>query len=467
MPQIQFNTAFRTNDAVLQENSLKTTANVLDGAKTYLFSSNPPSAASFSTSGNNVVGTLYSFDAAGNVISAYEGEISRQIKDKGQVEAFQFYVYPSKDGNLNSIPSETILLDVGSQPLIGGADYKTSSDFKPSSLNDFITKNPTVTPPKDIDTTPDPTDGTVDVVPQRPGDERPDEITQLNTKDGDKVVIDVKDPDGKPIPEDTKIFVSDDGGETWDEHKPGDEITAGKDDLLVVIDKPKDPGPHDFPAKEVILVVDPGTKDEIDISVKPVDDTPIPGGPDTTPDPTDKPIDILPPEEFNSASPDAIVELNTKEGEKFKIDVVDKPPPGSDGTTGLDNTDIYYSTDNGKHWDEYTPGKEIVAGKDDVLVAVDITKEKYEGDGKPQKFELVATSEDGTKTSTFVEIVDDGKGTITKDITADTVNYSGANVTDAPKANGLAVQYLYDDHGSVCGVVGVNGAHIENGHWFV
>ena len=453
MPQMQFSYAYRTNDAVIQQNRLSTLPDLLDGAVTYLFASNPPDAGAFATSGNNVIGILYSFDASGAVLGAYEGAISRQIKENGRVEAFQFYGFPSDSADFNRTPSLTVLLDVGGKSLSGGVTYGTSSDFKPSSLTPFITANPTVSPPQDTDLTPDPDDGTVDLVPQQPGDDAPDEITQVNAGEGEILTFEVRDPDGTPVDEEIEVFVSDDGGETWTEYTPGDEIVAGEEDVLIAVGQPDDPGSDD-----VVLIINPGEEDEIETIVDTIGETPIPGGPDTTPDPIGAPIEILEPEDFNAASPDAVIILNTAEGETFVIDISDQAAPGSESTTGLDDASVLYSTDGGQQWREYMIGDEITAGQNDVLVAVNIQNEKYEGNGRPQQFQLTAVSDNGDIATAFVRIVDDGAGVVTADITKDTVDYAGANIVDAPRENGLPQQYVYDGHGAICVTGGIDPA---------
>ena len=81
MAQIQFYNAFQTNNAVLQENALTTAGHKFDNATSYLFVGLPAHAPSFA--GNNAIGVLYSYDAAGQVIGEYTGEISRQYKLPG------------------------------------------------------------------------------------------------------------------------------------------------------------------------------------------------------------------------------------------------------------------------------------------------------------------------------------------------------------------------------------------------
>lgn len=487
MAQIQFNSAFQTNNAVLQENNLTTIGHQLDHATSYLFVGLPVDAASFS--GNNAIGVLYSYDATGNVIGEYKGEISRQYKLPGnQVEAFQFYVYPEKGGgNYNKLPSATILLDVGNEALTPNTDYKTSSDFKPANLDAFISKAPVIDPiniptdatdnpldppgpldqgwnPGGPDTTPDPTNGKVDVVDPPPSDKPintnnselpPKEVVDLNTGDGEKHTLDIKDPttpDHKPPPN-TTIDVSTDGGETWEEHKPGDEITTGEKDVLVVVDTHEKPNPDGQPTHDLELVVDSGTDKEVDTGITPVDPNapPTPGGPDTTPDPAKGVIEVVPQKPANEGSPDTITQLNTNEGEKLTFEVDNKAPPG-EKPTNLNNPDIFVSTDNGHTWGHVDPGKEITAGKDDVLVAVDISKNPDKGTGNTETFTLVVNPGKPNEVDIPVQIIDNGSGIITHQISEATTNYSGHDVLNAPRDSHtpLVGQIVYDDHGSVC-----------------
>lgn len=116
----------------------------------YVFVGNPPEATSFSgTSGNNVIGTLFALASDGSTVASYEGEISRQVKDKGIVEAFQMYVYPKGTTDYNRIESTTLLLDVDGQlgPISIGTPIKTSSDFKPDNLNALPPYVPPTNPP--------------------------------------------------------------------------------------------------------------------------------------------------------------------------------------------------------------------------------------------------------------------------------------------------------------------------------
>lgn len=484
MAEILFKSAYQTNNAALQENTLKTLGHPLDNAASYLFVGLPADVGSFS--GNNAIGILYSYDAFGEVIAEYKGEISRQYKLPGnQVEAFQFYAYPEQGGkNYNKIASATFLLDVGSQALTPNTSYTTSSDFKPADLNPFISKAEIVVPntipvdatnnpldpptpldegwaPGGPDTTPDPVDGKVEFVPpsnpDKPsntnGSELPEkEIIQINAGDGEKHTLDIRDPttpDHKPQPF-TDIYVSTDGGETWEEHKPGDEITTGEKDTLVVVDTHNNPKPETNPPHDLELVIDSATDKEVKTPISPLDaSAPLPGGPDTTPDPQKGVIEATPKDPTNAGSPDAIVQLNTPEGEKLTFEVENKAPPGG-SPTNLHNPEIFVSTDNGHSWDHVDPGEEIQAGKDDVLVAIDISNNPDKGTGITEGFILVINPGKQNEIDIPVTIVDNGGGTISRPIDEKTVNYSGHDVPTAPRDVPVVGLQPYDDHGSIC-----------------
>lgn len=296
MAQIQFNSVYRTNDTYLQGNTLKTTASALDGAATYLFVGTPPDAPSFS--GNNAIGTLYSFDASGKVIGEYYGEISRQFKLSGNnIEAFQFYKYPGNSSSYNTTASETFLLDVGSQALTGNTTYTTSSDFKPTNLNAFITANPTVDPtpnptptptpdptpdptpeptpdppptPGGPDTTPDPTDGKIIVTPEyeKYNEGSPNVVFELNTEKDEIIIIDVKDeatPGKNPTDnlDQANIFYSTDGGEKWNKYTDGQEISASEKDVLVAVDITKEQDNTAGTTEQFALYINEGKPDQV------------------------------------------------------------------------------------------------------------------------------------------------------------------------------------------------------------
>ena len=136
---------------------------------------------------------------------------------------------------------------------------------------------------------------------------------------------------------------------------------------------------------------------------------------------------------YNENSPRAVFTVNATPGQLLTLDVLDAADTGKAPTghnegkpnDSLDTAPIYYSLDGGATWHLYN-GTPITAGSVPVLVAVDITNERddvYEGE---EQFKLVVTS-GSNSASAFGTIVDDGSGTVTKEITDQTTNDVGAN----------------------------------------
>lgn len=135
---------------------------------------------------------------------------------------------------------------------------------------------------------------------------------------------------------------------------------------------------------------------------------------------------------YNENSPRAVFTMNVTPGLELTLDVVNAAQSGKSPTGGnegkpndsLDNAPIYYSLDGGATWHLYTGP--IIAGNVPVLVAVDITNERddvYEGE---EQLKLVVTSGDLTAEG-YSSIFDNGTGTVTKEITEQTTNDTGAN----------------------------------------
>lgn len=135
---------------------------------------------------------------------------------------------------------------------------------------------------------------------------------------------------------------------------------------------------------------------------------------------------------FNENSPRAVFTVNANAGQVLTLDVQNaaqtgKAPTGDNEgkpNDSLDTADIYYSLDGGATWHLYTGP--VTAGNVPVLVAVDITNERddvFEGE---EQLKLVVTS-GGQSASGYSSIFDNGTGTVTKEITPQTRNDTGAN----------------------------------------
>ena len=135
---------------------------------------------------------------------------------------------------------------------------------------------------------------------------------------------------------------------------------------------------------------------------------------------------------YNENSPRAVFTVNATLGQVLTLDVQNAAEPGKAPTgrnegkpnDSLDTAPIYYSIDGGATWRLYTGP--ITAGNVPVLVAVDITNERddvYEGE---EQLKLVVTS-GAQSASAYSSIFDDGTGTVTREITAQTTNDTGAN----------------------------------------
>ncbi len=143
---------------------------------------------------------------------------------------------------------------------------------------------------------------------------------------------------------------------------------------------------------------------------------------------------------YNEASPRAVFTVTATSGQVLTLDVQNaaqagKAPTGDNEgkpNDSLDTAPIYYSLDGGATWQLYTGP--ITAGNVPVLVAVDITNERdavYEGE---EQLKLVVTS-GGQSVSGHSSIFDDGTGTVTREITAQTTNNTGVNDPSVTKDN--------------------------------
>ncbi len=144
--------------------------------------------------------------------------------------------------------------------------------------------------------------------------------------------------------------------------------------------------------------------------------------------------------EYNENSPRAVFTVNANPGQVLALDVQNAAQPGklptgdSEGNANdsLDTAYVYYSLNGGATWQLYTGP--ITAGNVPVLVAVDITNERDEVYEAEEQLNLVVTS-GGLSVSGYSSIFDDGTGTITRNITEQTTNDTGANDPNVVKTD--------------------------------
>ena len=131
---------------------------------------------------------------------------------------------------------------------------------------------------------------------------------------------------------------------------------------------------------------------------------------------------------FNENSPRAMFTVYGTPGLDITLTLADAAAPGGRATTGLAGATMYYSTDAGATWSEYT-GTAFENSIGEVLVAVDITAEKDDEFEGLEQLRLTATVVGQPVTGFgYSTIRDDGLGLITAPITQETLDERGEDL---------------------------------------